>query len=158
VRCSRCNTEEPETGFSPSVRAKGNGWCRGCIKAYRRAGRPNRTCAGCGEDISERHGTALYCSQQCCQKSWNKANPDKRKWYVKKWKYGVGEAEWNALFEAQGNRCAICRTTEDEQWSLDHCHSTGEPRGVLCRACNVGIGQLKDDPNIVRAALAYLEG
>lgn len=42
-------------------------------------------------------------------------------------------------------------------WSIDHCHKTGKVRGLLCKTCNTGIGHLKDDPNILRSAINYLE-
>lgn len=41
---------------------------------------------------------------------------------------------------------------------VDHCHKTGRVRGVLCFNCNSAIGKLGDDPDVVRRAVAYLEG
>lgn len=40
---------------------------------------------------------------------------------------------------------------------VDHDHTTGAVRGLLCSACNTGIGHLKDDPAVVAAALHYLK-
>ena len=69
--------------------------------------------------------------------------------------------------EAQGGRCAICRTTDPgaPRFHIDHDHSCcpGEGscgrclRGLLCRACNMGIGMLKDDHEILAAAVLYLQ-
>lgn len=50
--------------------------------------------------------------------------------------------------------CSICCTSED--LVIDHCHDTGKVRGKLCRKCNSGIGLLKDDPNLLLRARAYL--
>lgn len=51
--------------------------------------------------------------------------------------------------------CSICERTDD--LVLDHCHNSGRIRGVLCRNCNVGIGQLKDSSELVARALYYLQ-
>lgn len=59
---------------------------------------------------------------------------------------------------AETTHCPICglEFTDTYQQCIDHCHETGAFRGVICRACNSGIGHLKDDPEIVRNALHYL--
>lgn len=58
------------------------------------------------------------------------------------------------------NNCECCGKTRDDlkhALHLDHCHKTGAFRGWLCRACNLGIGNLDDSIEGVRMALAYLE-
>lgn len=66
-------------------------------------------------------------------------------------KYGLSVDEYNAMVEEQQNRCAICQT-EGVKLAVDHCHETGRVRGLLCRGCNSGIGQLGDDmPRVFRA-------
>ena len=74
-------------------------------------------------------------------------------------KYRIGVAEFDALLAAQGDRCAICGADVPNGygWHVDHDHKTGAVRGILCSGCNIGIGHLKDDPAILRAATAYLE-
>jgi hypothetical protein len=68
--------------------------------------------------------------------------------------FGITVAEREALFEAQGGLCAICR--ENPPTDTDHDHETGAVRGLLCNGCNVGIGHFRDDPNRLLAAVAYL--
>jgi hypothetical protein len=74
--------------------------------------------------------------------------------------YGLTQADWDALIERQGNRCAVCRTDKPggrgERWHIDHDHVTGRTRGLLCHQCNVGIGNLRDDPEIIKAAARYV--
>jgi hypothetical protein len=84
--------------------------------------------------------------------------------------YGLTEGQFNARFETQGKRCAICRRTEPGGqgaggWHIDHDHaccatrkrSCGKCiRGILCSNCNIGIGNLQEDPRILQAALGYL--
>lgn len=64
------------------------------------------------------------------------------------------------MLDAQGGGCAICGEGPGDRFHLvvDHDHQTSEVRGLLCTACNVGIGNLRDDPDLLRRALAYLGG
>jgi hypothetical protein len=61
----------------------------------------------------------------------------------------------------QRSLCAICETAEPATrsgtWHVDHCHTSGKVRGLLCTRCNIGLGQFQDDPERLRAALLYLE-
>lgn len=73
--------------------------------------------------------------------------------------YGVVPEQWEALFESQGRRCAVCPRTAptDKSWHTDHCHDTGVIRGILCGKCNLMLGHAKDNPETLRAAAFYLE-
>lgn len=74
--------------------------------------------------------------------------------------YGITLQEWEALYEAQGGKCAICKHEEDTDryanLSVDHCHTAGHVRGLLCNNCNRALGMFKDDPTVLDAAAAYL--
>ena len=62
--------------------------------------------------------------------------------------------------EDQDYKCAICGIHEEnvtKSLAIDHDHTTGLVRGYLCNNCNRGIGLLKDDPNVLRNAIEYLE-
>lgn len=79
--------------------------------------------------------------------------------------YGISEAQYEALLRAQGGVCAICHRSESmrgahgeaQPLSVDHDHSTGRVRGLLCDACNTGVGKFSEEPNRLRAAATYLE-
>lgn len=71
-------------------------------------------------------------------------------------KYGIGADEVERLVERQGGVCPICRAAAAEH--VDHDHVTGDVRGILCADCNTGMGQLRDDPWVVRRAIEYLTG
>jgi hypothetical protein len=70
------------------------------------------------------------------------------------------------MLDNQGNTCAICKRKE---WtratitdnimalSVDHCHVTGNVRGLLCRACNLALGQFEDNIKTLNKAIKYLE-
>lgn len=70
---------------------------------------------------------------------------------------------YNKLVDLQGNKCAICGTTEPKgtstlnRWYVDHNHVTNEVRGLLCSPCNTGLGNFYDNPDRLRAAADYLD-
>lgn len=75
-------------------------------------------------------------------------------------KFGMTPEDYEAMLERQNGCCAICRTDEPGgrgKWHIDHCHETNEVRGLLCQSCNMGIGQLKDDVNLLQKAIGYLK-
>lgn len=75
-------------------------------------------------------------------------------------RFRLTEQEFAQLLAQQQGRCAICGTSEPGTtgvFAVDHDHNTGRIRGLLCRSCNVGIGNLRDEPELLRAALRYLE-
>lgn len=76
--------------------------------------------------------------------------------------YGLTEAEYMEMLASQSGRCAICGTTNGRRKSethplyVDHDHSTGAVRGLLCQPCNSALGMLEDDPERLRRAVEYL--
>lgn len=87
-----------------------------------------------------------------------------RKDYEKHWKlkqtYGIGIYDLNIMKEKQNYCCAVCGVHENEAGikglTLDHCHTKGHVRGLLCGRCNIGIGQFKDDISLLQKAISYL--
>lgn len=75
-------------------------------------------------------------------------------------RYGITLTDYNNMFVAQAGKCNICRTHQSElkkALRVDHCHQTGKVRGLLCHNCNIGIGMLQDDPDIIKSALIYIK-
>jgi hypothetical protein len=72
--------------------------------------------------------------------------------------YGLSEPDYVALLLSQQNACAICRQPckRHDFLSIDHDHSTGSVRGLLCNACNTGLGMFQDDPARLHAAASYV--
>jgi hypothetical protein len=66
--------------------------------------------------------------------------------------------QYNTMLEAQHNKCALCLTEfGTHRPVIDHCHTTGEIRAVLCLLCNTMLGAAKDNPDTLRAGAKYLE-
>lgn len=100
-------------------------------------------------------------------KKWERNLPRKerlavyRRHRLKK-KYGLTETAFQSMLTAQDNTCAICSVRMADkkgQFSptVDHDHKTGSVRAILCTSCNWGIGVFRDDPELMRAAAAYVE-
>lgn len=74
--------------------------------------------------------------------------------------YGLSKLEYNIILAAQNNSCAICETHISQLnrgLFVDHDHTTGQVRGLLCQNCNTGIGMLKDDVKLLQNAVWYFE-
>lgn len=87
-------------------------------------------------------------------------DPEKERWLRLFYKYGITKDQYNVMWENQEGCCAICdlhQSESDRVLVVDHCHTTGEIRGLLCHICNSGIGKLKDSPMLLRKAADYLE-
>lgn len=129
-----------------------------------------------------KNGLCSYCKH--CNKlkirEWKKRNPDKyKKIYNKAWikyretnkegyerrkiynicrRYGISVEEYNRLQELQSYKCLICeREGNNRILSVDHDHTTGKVRGLLCNNCNIALGIFKEDIPIMKKAIKYLE-
>lgn len=80
--------------------------------------------------------------------------------------YGISFEEYLVLFENQNGCCAICKTslillgdlkTQHKTACVDHNHTTGKVRKLLCHSCNRGLGFFKDNSILLRLAAEYLE-
>lgn len=74
--------------------------------------------------------------------------------------YGCTLSMYEDMFERQKGLCAICQGEPDSKFGrlcVDHCHSTKKVRGLLCGNCNHGLGKFKDNPRLLRRAIAYLQ-
>lgn len=78
--------------------------------------------------------------------------------------FGITIEQYEDALVSQGGVCAICarheveeRSGKRKQLAVDHDHSDGTMRGLLCGACNNGLGRFEDDVTRLRAAIAYLE-
>ncbi len=73
--------------------------------------------------------------------------------------YNTSQMAYDLQFQGQNGVCAICGRLPAEgeyRFAFDHDHETGLTRGVLCSACNGGLGCFRDRPDLLRSALTYL--
>jgi hypothetical protein len=74
-------------------------------------------------------------------------------------KYGITPEIYQEMLDKQGGKCAICGTNScstGRRLAVDHCHTTGKVRGLLCAHCNTAIGKFNDDPATIQRAIDYL--
>jgi hypothetical protein len=75
-----------------------------------------------------------------------------------KYYYGISIEDYEAMLARQNGVCAICKTKPpDQPLCVDHDHATKKVRRLLCRGCNSGLGNYKDDPRLTSRASGYLE-
>lgn len=73
-------------------------------------------------------------------------------------KFGITLEQHDAMLATQGNACIICRRPFTKTPHVDHCHASGQVRGLLCSDCNPMLGFARDNPAVLKAAAEYLEG
>ena len=115
----------------------------------------DKGCGWCGCSFSPMGPSHKYCGEEC------KSSANSDKYYRKQ--YGISLHRVEELYKFQGGKCAICEGTgfkmrEDlrSNLHLDHCHITGEVRGLLCPNCNRALGLLGDSVDNMRRAIEYV--
>ena len=97
-------------------------------------------------------------------REWQAENPDRhrdaRRRSALKVRYGIDEAAYEAMLSKQSGRCAICAAEPKSgtRLHIDHRHSDGVVRGLLCGLCNRALGLLADDPVRADRLISYLGG
>jgi hypothetical protein len=135
---------------------------------YRHNGCVDRRCKQCYQTtwgrrwVSENKERKRTIRRERARRTYE-ARRDKVVAWARKYRFGVDQAAYNALFEAQSGVCAICRRPETasfrgrvKQLSLDHDHQTGRIRGLLCGNCNIMIGQAQDSIVLLTSMIDYL--
>lgn len=108
-------------------------------------------------DFTTREGRIAY------QRERRKATPHLEKARALRDSFSLSLEEYQEMLDRQNGKCAICDQPETHMrngklkaLAVDHCHSTGRIRGLLCSDCNTGIGKLKDSPEVLLSAIRYL--
>jgi len=112
-----------------------------------------------------RAGECKVCSLKDRKKHYTK-NRDKILAHKRFSNYGISKDEYFQMLDKQDGVCAICKREERTRDSasnnlrslaVDHCHDTGNVRGLLCRSCNTGLGFFEDNSDLLNRAIQYLE-
>jgi hypothetical protein len=144
--CGRCDINKPDDEFYRRNKDGGlQSHCKKCDKARADIWRRNHLGAHAG-----------FCRE------WQKNNPLRVR--IAEWRRQgivITTQEYMDKFNAQGGKCAVCKTHESDlerKLAVDHEHSTGKVRGLLCHTCNRSIvSVLENKPNLIPVAQAYLD-
>lgn len=150
--CKACNVEKEIA-------------CFGVAKAY--AGGHRHQCRPCRTEESRKWANSER--GQKLLKDYREVNREtirekRLKKYVDesvKRHFQITEEVFNQLLAQQGGGCGICGRLMSNhgrrRMVVDHCHTDGRVRGILCMKCNVGIGQLGDTDESIRRAFTYMQ-
>ena len=125
----------------------------------------SKPCTKCGDvkplDAFSTHKDRKDGRQSHCRDCQNSAgrkdrvdNPERHRGYELKRKYGILLSDVKDMEAKQGGKCFAC---DNDELVVDHCHSTGNVRGLLCTQCNTAIGMVKDNTETLRLLIEYLE-
>jgi hypothetical protein len=116
----------------------------------------DKPCRCCGELFKPKAPSHLYCSQDCADVGLNNR-------YLKR-NYNTDYNNVKQMYEEQNDKCFLCGTegfkmnpNAKKNLVVDHCHTTGKVRKLLCHNCNRALGLFKDKPDLLRKAADYLE-
>jgi hypothetical protein len=111
-------------------------------------------------------GSVRSVCKQCAShksKEFRMMNPERQSVAARLRRYGLTDKRFNEMLKEQHGLCAICGRPgkRKAKWCktglfVDHIHSSGKIRGLLCHQCNTGIGSFRDDINVVKRCVEYL--
>jgi hypothetical protein len=151
-RCPVCAQEKPVTDYYRQARA-GDGLAYSCKQC----------------EAIRKHAYYLTHREADAQRrrAWHLAHPERVREYRRRHelrrRYGITPEEYDRLLSEQRGLCALCGRAGNPDVALhpldvDHDHTTGHVRGLLCTTCNTGLGMLGDTPEAIQRALAYVQG
>jgi hypothetical protein len=139
--CFRCKQRKDTTEFYSAKRPKDGltCYCKLC----------------CNERASEyriNHPAKVKENRQ----RWKQEHPDYgRKAHLRK-VHGITVEQYNRMLQDQHGCCKICNHPTTSTLVVDHCHTTGNIRGLLCDDCNLGLGKFRDNVDYLQSAVQYL--
>jgi hypothetical protein len=134
-KCTRCGEHKPRSDFYPHAVAKNgvSAWCKQCTRQ-----------ATLDRQKRDKESVKLINRRARLKRS-----------------FGMTVQQYDEMLDAQGGCCALCGSDFPGgrgRFVVDHCHDTGRVRGLLCNLCNVGLGALRDSPQLLQKAIHYLRG
>lgn len=141
-KCPKCGTRKPRSEF-PLNNTRYDGLAS--------------QCKACRYSIYDKNPATRVRRSLFNRKAWING-PARDKHYRRK--YGITLLDYEAMCIEQNGLCAICNRApkEGKKLEVDHDHTTGQVRKLLCRSCNGLIGKFECNPTIFQNITAYLDG
>lgn len=142
--CSKCKTTKPLEEFTNNPKqsqGKAN-YCKPCSREYYAKWKTP-------EMLQRKYTAKKQPERQVAHKSY----------YLLK-KYNLTLEDYNKLWDSQEHCCKICKAKENtpgKGFAVDHCHTTGKVRGILCDRCNLLLGKAHDDCTLLEEVINYLK-
>lgn len=155
-QCKKCSSVRPLDEFhrDPGTKDGRRGICKDCAcakaKAWYKANPEQARAARYRYAARNREKLNAQARDR-----WN-ADPQHHAEIKRKSRYRVVPERYGEMMVKQRGRCAICMR-EAPQLHLDHDHKTGAVRGLLCPACNHGLGRFRDNRALLERAISYLK-
>jgi hypothetical protein len=138
--CTKCQGHLPHSDFSPNGGNKPGlrSRCRSCRSQHEK-----------GNPSSESRLARRRVNFRPSPKAKREYAPDEPLY-----RRGLPDHEYNQMVTNQDDKCAICKSVT--KLVVDHCHTSGDIRGLLCGPCNRGIGMFRDSTENLEEAIRYL--
>lgn len=157
IKCSICSEMKSVTHYQPSVVKSGCGTCRQCKykqkRGYEKADpdKYNAQVRACRAKRRPEYNET--------QRIWRESRKDRVREYELWKRYKITAEQYAVMLQKQVGSCAICAANDNgdgRSFYVDHCHQTGNVRGLLCHKCNTGLGSFKDNAQLLAKAASYL--
>jgi len=148
-----CHSDKPHYAF---------GLCHNCYGAEWRKKHPGYSQKSYGRTREKQlaQGRARYQQNKSkvaqYWKDFRKRFPNKSKDWQLRRDYGITLEDYNKILTQQNNACKLCNSSPIKNPSVDHSHTTGKVRGIVCQGCNIVIGFFESRPQAVLKIGQYL--
>jgi hypothetical protein len=115
-----------------------------------------KDCKYCGQEFQPEAPSRHYCGEDCKYKGYINS-------YLKRL-YKISYKDYEEMLDKQDHKCKICKkdgflmkSCHKMRLVVDHCHKSGNVRGLLCHNCNRALGLLEDSEEVLLRAVEYLK-
>lgn len=141
--CTKCKETKDTTEFGRHRRAKdGLSWI----------------CKDCNKEHTKKWASENQDKVKAYRKQYRPKAVEQRRWSLRLSEYGVTKEMFYEMLESQNNLCKICSDKFTKEPHVDHCHTAGKVRGLLCSKCNTALGLARDSEEILMKMIEYLRG